>query len=181
MATASRLNIEQRRVAVGMAAAMLIVLAVLGAGVPLLGHLAPTLPGTADRLAFALRCQLFVTLALGARIAAVAAGRFVSPTDIAGAAFVPPSARLSVPVAVLQNTLEQVTLAMPVHLGLATLLVGPELVLLPLLTALFCFGWVLFALGYRHGAGGRALGLGLTFYPTLAALGLALVLLAAGR
>lgn len=177
----SKLDGEQQRVAVGMATAVLIVLVVLGAGVPLLGHLAPRLPSTADRLAFALRCQLFVALALGACIAAVAAGRFVSPADIAGSAFAPPSARLSVPAVVLQNTLEQAALAVPVHLELATLLVGPELVLLPLLTALFCFGRVLFALGYHHGARGRALGFGLTFYPTLAALGLALVLLAAGR
>jgi hypothetical protein len=35
------------------------------------------------------------------------------------------------------------------------------------LVGLFLLGRVLFIGGYRKGAGGRALGFGLTFYPTL--------------
>ena len=79
--------------------------------------------------------------------------------------------------AVLQNTLEQVVLAVVVHLALASLLRGREMVLIPLLVALFCSGRLAFWIGYRRGAGSRALGFGLTFYPTALALGLTLLLL----
>lgn len=168
---------EQRRVALGMAAAGLTALAVLGAGLPLLGPLAPPLPSVADRLAFALRAEVFVAGTLGLCIAANAMGRFFSPSDIAGPAFAAPSPRIAVAAAVLQNTLEQAVLAVVAHLALATLLRGSEMILLPLLVGLFCTGRLLFALGYRRGAAGRAFGFGLTFYPTLAAIGAAIILL----
>jgi uncharacterized membrane protein YecN with MAPEG domain len=49
--------------------------------------------------------------------------------------------------------------------------------LVPLLGGLFCGGRVLFWIGYRHGAVGRAFGFALTFYPSVGALLLSAYLL----
>jgi uncharacterized protein involved in response to NO len=48
-------------------------------------------------------------------------------------------------------------------------------VLVPVLAALFCAGRLLFWLGYERGAAARAVGFGLTFYPSLAVLIIAAV------
>ncbi len=169
---------EQRRVLRGMVLAMAITVAVLGLGGALAWPALPVLPGVADRLGFALRCDLLVVIWLVAAVAAVARGRFFSAADIDGAGFGLPGARIALASAVLQNTLEQAVLAVTVHLGLASLLRGRELVLVLVLVGLFCAGRLAFWMGYRHGAGGRALGFGLTFYPSVLGLGVALLLLA---
>ena len=124
---------------------------------------------TGDRLAYALRCDLFICLWLLAAIARVASARFASPSDIAGAGLSSPTPLLRQAQAVLQNTLEQVVLALPVHLALATLLPRPWLGLIPILVLLFGVGRAAFWRGYGDGAAARALGFGLTFYPTIAA------------
>lgn len=169
---------EQRRVLRGMVIAMAITVAVLTLGEMLAWPALPVLPGVAARLGFALRCDLLVVIWLVAAVAAVARGRFFSAADIDGAGFGASSARIAVASAVLQNTLEQVVLAVTVHLGLASLLHEREMVLVPLLVGLFCAGRLAFWMGYRHRAEGRALGFGLTFYPSVLGLGLALILLA---
>ena len=168
---------EQRHVARGMATALILTIVVCGAGIAVLGSFVPLLSDTSDRLAFALRADLFVAAMFAASIAAVAKGRFFSTADIAGSALTPPGPRIAVAAAVLQNTLEQSVLAVIVHCALVTLLRGSEVVLIPVLVGLFCVGRCCFAIGYKYGAAGRAFGFGLTFYPTLMALGLALVLL----
>jgi hypothetical protein len=172
------LDDEQRRVLRGMGLAMAITAAVLGLGGAVAWPVLPVLPGVADRIGFALRCDLLVVIWLVAAVAAVARGRFFSAADIGGAGFGSPGARIAVASAVLQNTLEQAALAVTVHLGLASVLRGREMVLVPLLVGLFCAGRLAFWIGYRHGAGGRALGFGLTFYPSVLGLGAALVLMA---
>jgi hypothetical protein len=130
-----------------------------------------------ERIAFALRADLFVLLwvLLGVRL--VSRGRFHSPDDIGGAAAGPPSPRLAVPVAFLQNTVEQALVAIGAHLALSTMLIGDELALIPVAVALFCIGRVTFLLGYRKGAGGRAFGMVTTALPTAAGYVLAVVLL----
>jgi hypothetical protein len=174
---APMLNAEQRRVLRGMALAMVVILLVLGLGTFLARPLMPVLPRLEDRLAFTLRCDLFIVAWLAAGIAAVARGRFFSTADIQGSGFGAPGPRIAVAAAVLQNTLEQVVLALAAHHALASLLRGREMVLIPLLVALFCGGRLAFWIGYRRGAGSRALGFGLTFYPSVLALGLAFLLL----
>jgi hypothetical protein len=62
-------------------------------------------------------------------------------------------------------------------LALASLLEGTELAVIPLLVALFCIGRAAFWFGYVGGAAGRAFGFGTTFYPTVAAYVLAVVLI----
>lgn len=170
---------EQRRVAVGMASglaitAVALMLAALWEPVDM-----PVRP-VVERLQAALRMDLFVVGWLAAAIANVARLRFFSWDDIAGSRAGPGSTPVRDAGAILQNTLEQSVLAIPTHLAFATISDRPMTVLMTL-TALFCVGRAMFWIGYRHGAHGRALGFALTFYPTVAILGLSAVELAMGR
>jgi hypothetical protein len=139
----------------------------------------PVLPTLAERLAYVLRADLFVFLWLVAAVANVANRRFFSAADIQGGGLSEPSPAIAIPGAVLQNTLEQTVLAVGSHLVLAVLLPPRGLVLIPLLVVLFCLGRALFWWRYKDGAAGRAAGFGLTFYPTVAAYGIALIALLA--
>lgn len=170
------LDNEQRRVAAGMAAAVLATVAVLSLGPRCYPWQLPPMPGLAERLGFALQADLFVLAWLVVAIGNVARGRFFSPGDIRGAGFAPPGPRVAVDVAIIQNTLEQAVLAVGAHLALAALLSPPRMVLIPCLVALFCLGRLCFWLGYRAGAGARAFGFATTFYPTVYAYVLAIVL-----
>ncbi len=172
------LDAEQRRVLRGMSFAALAAATVLGFGIAFASPLMPPLPRIEDRIAFTLRCDLFVMAWLAAAVAAVARGRFFSAADIGGSGFSEAGPRIAVSSAVLQNTLEQALFAVVTHLVLASLLRGREMIVVPLLVGLFCAGRLAFWLGYKHGAGGRAFGFGLTFYPSVLALGLAFVMLA---
>ena len=171
------LDAEQRRVLRGIALALIVMALVLGTGALLVPPVVPALPRLEDRLAFALRCDLFIVAWLAAGIAAVARGRFFSVDDIQGSGFGASSPRIAVASAVLQNTLEQVVLAVIAHLVLASMLRGREMVVVPLLVVLFCAGRLAFWVGYRRGVGSRALGFALTFYPSVLALGVAFLLL----
>ena len=122
-----------------------------------------------DRLAYALRCDLLVVVWLLAAVARVASARFASPEDLAGAGSTTPTPPIRQARAVLQNTLEQTVLSLPVHLALATLLPILWLGLIPMLVLLFGIGRAAFWHGYAYGAARRAFGFGLTFYPTVAA------------
>jgi hypothetical protein len=168
---------EQRRVIRGVVLAILIGTVVLLAGYLFVPSPLHGTANVAERIALALRVDIVVFAWLIAAIANVGNRRFFSRDDIQGAGFYPPSERIAIPVAILQNTLEQTVLAVGAHLILATMLVGQELVLLPVLAVLFCVGRATFWVGYRGGAGQRAFGFALTFYPTLAAYLLAIILL----
>ena len=168
---------EQRGVRRGAAAAALFSAVFLGAGYLWFPYPLGPFDGAGARLAVALKADVFVLLWLVAAIGRVANARFFSPGDIAGGGLAEASAPLKVPLAILQNTLEQVVLAVGAHLALASLLEGAEMALIPLLAGLFCIGRAAFWLGYGGGAASRAFGFGTTFYPTVAAYALALVLL----
>jgi hypothetical protein len=72
---------------------------------------------------------------------------------------------------VLQNSIEQAALFVPVLVGLS-LRVAPERVkILPILTALWCVGRLLFWIGYRIKLEYRALGFDWTVYSTTIAFG----------
>lgn len=81
--------------------------------------------------------------------------------------------------AVLQNTLEQVVLAVLAHGAFAALVPPDWLGLIPTYTVLFVVGRVLFAAGYAGGAAGRAVGFALTFMPSMAMCVALLVMLLA--
>jgi hypothetical protein len=176
------LSSDQMGIVRGSGLALLVAGAALGAAwawLPpdLVGAVVPDAPG--DRIAYALRTELPVFLWLAGAVRAVSSRRFTSPADIRGSAFAPPSAKLALPVAVLQNSLEQTVLFVGAHLILATVLRSEELVLLPVMVALYLSGRIAFALGYRRGASGRAFGMALTAAPTIFGLVAAAVMMIA--
>lgn len=134
-----------------------------------------------ERIAFTLKASILMFLWLAGCVGAVSRGRFYSPADIRGSAFGKPSPAIAVRAAVLQNSLEQTVLAFGAHLTLAALLRKTELVLIPLLVALFLVGRITFAFGYAKRVSGRAFGMALTGASIIASYGIVVGLIAAGR
>jgi hypothetical protein len=130
----------------------------------------------AERLAFALQANVFVLVWVAAGVLMVSTTRMASPRDIGGAAAGPPSDRLAIRVAFLQNTLEQAVLAAGLYLALATLASGRWLSLIVVGVVFFGVGRILFLRGYARGARGRSLGMVLTMMPTLLGYLLVIVL-----
>lgn len=118
------------------------------------------------RLAWALRWSLIPILALVIAIARVGNFRFSSPQDIDGSGLTNASPHVQILRAVLQNTLEQTVLAVGTYLIWAAVMPHRWLRVIPVAAVLFIGGRVLFARGYSKGAGGRAMGFGLTMYGT---------------
>ena len=175
---------DQRAILRSALNALLVVMSGLAAGYYLLPSdlLAPE-PGIAmvDRLAFALQWDLPLVIWVLGCVHAVSTGRYRSPDDIRGSAFGPPSTAIAVRRAVLQNSVEQVLLAVGAHLILATLLRGDELRMIPILVILFLVGRVAFALGYARGPGARGFGMAITGLANIVAYGIAIWLLIGGR
>ena len=168
---------EQRKILWRSAGAFVFCVGVLGAAyviLPAFFRFPVELP---QRLAFVLQADLFIFLWVVVGIRMVAKGRFYSAVDNRGSAYGPPSPKLAVRVAFLQNTLEQAVTAMGAHLALATLLSGPMLALVPAAVVLFAVGRVTFFIGYPKGAGGRAFGIATTAIPTAGGYALAIVLI----
>lgn len=157
---------EQRGVAWAMAGAFVLTICIMG--------LALTMDRSAaapfvSRLQFAIRIDLLVVAWLAAGIANVARLRFFSESDIAGSGAGSGSDKVRVAGAILQNTFEQVSLAVAAHLIVAASFNRSD-ALVAALACLFAIGRLLFWLGYKHGARGRAFGFALTFYPSVLAL-----------
>ena len=180
MSVLARYSPEQRGVLFGSAAAIATCAVVLVASYA-------WLPGSAfglhagmdagERIAFALKADMLVFLWLAGCVRAVSSGRFRSAADIRGSAYAPPSPAIAVQAAVLQNSLEQTVLAVGAHLGLAAVVRGDELVLIPSLVLLYLAGRVSFAAAYPRGAAARSFGMALTGASTIAAFGIATAVL----
>src|SRR6185503_18536006 len=123
----------------------------------------------AARLAFAARWLLVPALCLLAGIGLTANRRFFIEDAIDGSP-APQSNALQINLRYNQNTLEQTVLAAIAWSGLALALPHERLGLIPLLAIFFATGRATFWLGYLIAPWARAFGLGLTFYPTVAAL-----------
>jgi len=157
---------KQILIALGMAAAMVVCLIV---ATRTLGHGDAAPVSTADRLALAARWLLVPALCLLAGIGLTANQRFLRADAIDGG----PAAGtglLEVNLRYNQNTLEQTVLAAIAWTGLALAFPARDLGLIPALAGLFAAGRVAFFAGYLYAPWARAFGLGLTFYPTIAAL-----------
>ena len=124
---------------------------------------------TAERLALAARWMLVPGLCLLAGVGLTANRRFLSEQAIDGGAAVPGSA-FDINLRYNLNTLEQAALAAIAWSGLALTLRPQNLSLIPALAGLFAVGRITFWIGYLFAPWARAFGLGLTFYPTAAAL-----------
>ncbi|MHA6722124.1 MAPEG family protein [Sphingomonas sp. RS2018] len=169
---------EQRRVAWRMGSALVLTIVVLVAAF-IVGSSQPAIP-LADRLQFALRTDTLVVGWLLAAIANVARLRFFSEDDIAGSGAGGGTTRVRNAAAILQNTLEQVVLAVVTHMIVATTFGHPQPILVAL-TCLFSVGRLSFWAGYGRGAHGRAFGFALTFYPSAIMLVTAGSLIALGK
>lgn len=124
---------------------------------------------TAERFELVLRADVVVALWVVVGVRMIGKIRFESKDDNAGSAFGPPSPRLRVPAAFLQNTLEQAFIAVIAHLALSTIEGEAPLAYVLASVALFCLGRAAFLIGYPKGAGGRAFGMVTTALPTIGA------------
>ena len=159
---------KQIFVAIGVVAAIVILVA-------LWLHLAelhlplPAGDDPASRLAFTARWLLLPALALFAGIAVVANQRFFVADAIDGAR-TSQNRLIEITLRYNQNTLEQTTLAAIAWAGLALNLPHEMLRLIPAMAIVFVAGRALFWIGYLITPVARALGLGLSAYPTFVAL-----------
>jgi hypothetical protein len=171
------LDKAQRGVATGMGAAVIFSAIILILAWVFKPWSVPDFSGPAGRIGYVLQAAIVPCLWLLVSVGNVARERFFSPADINGSGLSEASARIRVGAAVLQNTLEQSVLAVGALLSLAATASDAVLVLVWPLVILFSIGRLTFWAGYAHGAPARAFGFGTTFYPTIFAYLLAVVLL----
>lgn len=166
------LSMRQTGVAIGMGLAVISTMVLFWLGLRPFGA-----GDTADRLLVFATALIGPLVSLVIAVGLVANRRFFSPDDIDAAATPNPESHgIRLLRAILGNTLEQAVLAIGAYAMLAILLPANHLALPIALAAAFLKGRLAFALGYRFGAPARALGFGLTFYPTLCALAYAALL-----
>lgn len=116
-----------------------------------------------DRIRIAVQSLALPALCLVVAIGRIAKYRFYSKADIDGG-MNPNSPALTMRQSLLQNTLEQFTLAVLAYLLWSVTMPAYWLSVLPLAGIGFAIGRVLFFIGYRHGAPARAIGFTLAFY-----------------
>lgn len=172
----AELKVQQRGVLIAAAMAVVVCASGLTLAYVCLPRFLEFPNGLAERMAFALQADVFVLLWIVFGVRQVAHVRFRSASDNRGSAYGPPSPRLAIPVAFLQNTLEQAVAAVGAHLALSTMVTGNALALIVGAVALFGLGRICFLAGYPKGARGRAFGVVLAVLPTLAAYGFVLIL-----
>ena len=160
---------EQRRIRQQAVRSFLLCAVFLGAAIYWLPQWADFPNETGSRIAFALRADIFVTVWVLIAVRLVSRIRFVSAEDNAGAAYSPPSPRLAVRAAFLQNTLEQAFIATVAYLALATVEGEAPLAFIIASVVLFTVGRLTFLRGYPGGAGARAFGMVTTTLPSLGA------------
>ena len=156
----------QRGVALGMAVGI----AATALALTVSPWLLPPATSLDVRLVFFVSGCLPLAATLAFAIARLAAHRFRTPEDINGSGLTVGSERARLLQATLQNTLEQLTLAVPVYAAWALLAPVRLAGTCAVAGILFLLGRVLFFAGYAGGAPRRALGFALTFYPTVTLL-----------
>lgn len=122
-----------------------------------------------ERLAFAARASLLIMLWVLIGVGTIARLRRKSARDTAGSAYGPPSERLRVPLAFLQNTFEHATLAAFAAMALASVEGEAPLAFIVGMVVLFAIGRITFWRGYPRGSPGRAFGVVTTALPIMGA------------
>jgi hypothetical protein len=120
---------------------------------------------TSLRLAYALKCEVFAALCLLAGVGRIANRRFFIAEAIGGG--VEPS--LEIDHRYLQNTLEQLVLAIVAHLALVLVVPEDSIRAVAILVMLFVIGRATFWIGYHVSGPARAFGFATTFYPIVGA------------
>jgi MAPEG family protein len=151
--------------------ALAIVVLLILASVPEFAHrfAPPVGDDEAARLSYALRWLLVPALCLLAGIGAMANRRFFSDDAMDGTR-TPANRSLEINLRYNQNTLEQAALVAVAWTGLALELPHDRLGLIGALAIIFALARALFWAGYQIAPWARAIGFGLTFYPTALAL-----------
>jgi hypothetical protein len=167
--------VAQAAVRRGILAAIAASVVWFGAGYRLTGSLAVA-DDAAGRVNFVLPWLVLFGLPLLVAVGALGRYRYRSPAAIDGASVDDPA--FDIARRILQNTTEQVLLALPAALALAMLLPVGMLALVPLWAVWFLIARTFFWYGYHRAPAGRAFGFAATFYPAVMAHGLALALLA---
>jgi len=157
---------DQRKVLAGMVAAVVFSVAFFEVVFRLTDiHLSPLVTiGISVRLEYALKCEVFAALCLLAGVAKIANRRFFIPDAIEGGE----SPSIEIDRRYIQNTLEQLVLAIVAHLALVTIVAPESIRAVAVLVMLFVIGRVTFWFGYHRSGAARAFGFGTTFYPTVA-------------
>ena len=119
------------------------------------------------RLELGLAADLGLALWLAVSIGWMARLRFVSSADLHGSGVGVATPRARILQAVLQNSLEQIGLAVLVHLLWIVLMPAAWLAAVPVASGLCLVGRIGFGWGYGKGAAQRSLGFALSFYPSL--------------
>ena len=122
------------------------------------------------RIAWAVQWSLLPILTLMIAVARVGNHRFSTPEDIDGSGLTSGTQQIRVLRSVLQNTLEQTVLAVVAYVIWAVVMPRKWLWSIAIASLLFVAGRIFFSRGYTRGAPGRALGFGLTAYPTFGML-----------
>lgn len=162
---------KQLLVMAGMALAVAVAVLLFLASLPDIAHrfAPPAGDDEAARLAYAVRWLLVPALCLLVGMGAMANHRFFDDEAIDGTRG-PREHALEINLRYNLNTLEQGALAAVAWTGLALDLPHDRLGLIGVLAIIFALGRVLFWSGYLIAPWARAIGFGLTFYPTAVAL-----------
>jgi hypothetical protein len=157
---------DQRKVIAGAVAASVFSAAffVLVFRLTAIGQTPPGGIETSWRLEYALRWEVFAALCLLGGVGKVANRRFFSPDAIVGGT----SPSIEIDQRYLQNTLEQLVLAITAHLALVTIVAPESIRAVAVLVMLFVIGRLTFWIGYHRSGPTRAFGFATTFYPTVA-------------
>jgi uncharacterized membrane protein YecN with MAPEG domain len=153
------INMKQRRVALSMGAGLVISLSVILFGSQLFIQFK-----LSELVSLSL---LLPSIALFVAIVRLAKHRFFTPEDIDGSALTAGTAQAKLLQALLQNTLEQLALAVPIYLVALYNTSNSVHAAVPACACTFLLGRILFFATYKSGADARALGFALTFYPTV--------------
>ncbi len=169
---------EQQGVLRGSMAAIGVCAGVLGAAHWLLPKLVRFPGGDVESvLTFWAGASLFIVVWVIVGIRMVSSGRRRSAKDIRGSAYAPPSDRIAVPAAFLQNTLEQAVVMLVTQFAMLMLLRAAAMPLVAASVVLFSVGRVAFFVGYPKGAAARSFGMALTALPSVVAFVAALAAL----
>jgi uncharacterized membrane protein YecN with MAPEG domain len=155
------LSTKQQGVAKGMGLALFLSLASIGYAIysnPL------SFDDNTNRLEVLSYSFILPTLFLLISIGRLAKHRFFSAEDIDGSGLTQGSQQARILQSIIQNTLEQLVIALPIYFAWSTLAPSLWLSAVPICSALFLLGRILFATGYKHGAPARSFGFALTFY-----------------